>query len=201
MHPNKAFRHGDDAALIAWASRIGFAHLMIATADGPMVVHAPIVQTGPTTLSFHVARANRVHPHLDGARMIASVAGAEGYVSPNWYADGANQVPTWNYVAVELQGTVHALDEDGLVAQLDALAAAHEPRVLPDNPWTRDKMDETRFRAMLRAIAGFDLRVDQVRGTTKLSQNKSAGDRARVIAGLEQSGNAALADAMRSDGE
>lgn len=30
MHPNKVFRQGDDAALIAWASRIGFAHLLIA---------------------------------------------------------------------------------------------------------------------------------------------------------------------------
>ncbi len=197
MHPNPAFRHGDDASLIAWAAQIGLAHLAAATPSGPMVVHAPIVQTGPRSVSFHVARANRAHAQLDGARMIASISGADGYVSPNWYANGANQVPTWNYVAVELEGTVHALDEDGLVAQLDALAMAHEPRVSPENPWTRDKMEEARFRAMLRAIAGFELRIADVRGTTKLSQNKAADDRVRVIEALDRSGNPALASVMR----
>jgi len=197
MHPNPAFRPGDDAALIDWAARIGFAHLFIATPLGPMVAHAPIAAAGPQAVRFHVARANRIHAHLDGARMIASVTGAEGYVTPNWYADGASQVPTWNYVAAELEGVVHAIDEDGLVAQLDALAAAHEPRISPDNPWTRDKMDEARFRAMLRAIAGFELRIDAMRGTTKLSQNKPVADRERVIAGLAATGYDELARAMR----
>lgn len=197
MHPNPAFRHGDDAALIAWAAQIGFAHLVAATPAGPMVVHAPIVQRGPRSIRFHIARANRAYPYLGGARMIASVTGAEGYISPNWYANGVNQVPTWNYIAVELEGIAHPLDEDGLVEQLDALATAHEPRVNPDNPWTRDKMEEARFRAMLRAIAGFELQIDAVRGTIKLSQNKSAVDRAGVIQALDRNGNAALVSAMQ----
>ncbi len=128
--------------------------------------------------------------------MIASITGVEGYISPNWYADPGNQVPTWNYVAVELEGVVHPLDEDALIAQLDALAASHEPRVIPDSPWNRDKMDDARFRAMLRAIAGFELRIDAVRGTTKLSQNKPAADRDQVIDRLQASGNGSLATAM-----
>jgi transcriptional regulator len=59
-------------------------------------------------------------------------------------------------------------------------------------------MDDARFRQMLRAIAGFEVVVDTVRSTQKLSQNKSADDRARVIAGLARSGNAALAAAMQA---
>ena len=198
MHPNPAFRDSNDDALIAAADVAGFAHLFIATPDGPMVAHAPIVMAGDRAVRFHVARANRIHAHLDGAQMIASVTGVDGYITPNWYQDARSQVPTWNYVSIELQGSVIALDEDGLIDQLDRLAARHEPRVIPDNPWTRDKMDESRFRAMLRAIAGFELRIERVCGTTKLSQNKSETDRAQVINGLRASGNAALADVMQA---
>ncbi len=50
---------------------------------------------------------------------------------------------------------------------------------------------------MLRAIAGFELRIEAIRSTRKLGQNKSAADRAGTIAGLEATGNAALAAAMR----
>jgi transcriptional regulator len=198
MHPNPAFRAGDDAAVLQMAARIGFAHILLVTSEGPMAVHAPIVAAGDHAVRFHIARGNRAFRHLDGARLLLSIAGADGYISPNWYADPAPQVPTWNYTAIELEGTARLIDEDGLIAQLDALASLHEPRVLPENPWTRDKMDDARFRQMLRAIAGFEVVVDTVRSTQKLSQNKSADDRARVIAGLARSGNAALAAAMQA---
>lgn len=197
MHPNRAFR-ADQTAMLDWVERTGFAHIFVMTPDGPAVVHAPLVRRGDAALRFHIARANRAFSALDGARIVASISGVQGYVTPNWYVDGRQQVPTWNYVAVEIEGTARMLDEDGLVDQLDALAAAHEPRVLPDNPWTRDKMDEDRFRAMLRAICAFELSIETVRETVKLSQNKSAEDRQRVIDGLLASGNAPLAEAMQA---
>ena len=83
-----------------------------------------------------------------------------------------------------------------LVEHLDAVAAAHEPRVNPAAPWTRGKMDDTVFRRMLRGIVGFELAVTAVRATAKLSQNKSAADRVGVVAGLRAGGNHALANAM-----
>lgn len=195
MHPNRAFRA--DHAMLDWAAGIGLAHIFVMTEEGPAVVHAPVVRHGASALRFHMARGNRAFAALDGARIVASIAGPQGYITPNWYLDGRQQVPTWNYIAVEIEGVARLLDEDALIDQLDALAFEHEPRVIPDNPWTRDKMDEDRFRAMLRAIAAFELSIGAVRETVKLSQNKSADDRASVIAGLVASGNDALAQAMR----
>lgn len=193
MHPHPAFRP-DPAALLDQAAAIGFAHLFVATAAGPMVAHAPVTRHGEL-LRFHLARANRLHPHLDGAAVLASLAGPDGYVSPNWYVRPGNQVPTWNYVAVEIEGIARALPEAALLEQLDALADAHEPR--PD-PWTRAKTDPAAIAAMLRAIEGFELEVTAIRGTTKLSQNKSEADRAGVMAGLHARGHDALARAMNA---
>ena len=197
MHPNKAFRFDSDAAMLDWAFARGFAHIVAATADGPMVAHAPIVPAGDGAVRFHLARGNRLTALLDGARVILSIAGPDGYISPNWYAEPAQQVPTWNYVAVEIEGIARILDEQGLTEQLDSLAALHEPRVIPENPWTRAKLDDDRFRAMLRAIKGFEVRIEAVRGTSKLGQNKSDADRAGTVQGLTRSGNSALADLMR----
>ena len=198
MHPNKAFRFDSDAAMLDWAFARGFAHILAATAEGPMAAHAPIVPAGDTAARFHVARGNRLTPLLDGARVVLSVAGPDGYITPNWYADPAQQVPTWNYVAVEIEGTVRAIDEQGLIEQLDTLAAIHEPRVIPENPWTRAKMDDARFRAMLRAIIGFEVTIEAIRGTSKLGQNKADTDRLGAVEGLARSGNTALAELMRT---
>ncbi|WP_425228483.1 FMN-binding negative transcriptional regulator [Sphingomonas sp.] len=191
MHPNPAFRP-DAAALLDHAARIAFAHLFVATPAGSMVAHAPLTRHGER-LRFHLARANRLHPHLDGAAVLASLAAPEGYVSPNWYARPGNQVPTWNYLAIEIEGVARALPEAALLEQLDTLADAHEPR---PHPWTRAKADSATIAAMLRAIQGFEIEVTTIRGTAKLSQNKNAEDRAGVIAGLQAQGNHALAGAM-----
>lgn len=184
MHPNPAFRP-EETALLDRA--VGFAHLFAATPVGPMVAHAPLTRHGDE-LWFHLARGNRLFAHLDGVTVLASVAGPDGYVTPNWYAKPGNQVPTWNYTVVEVEGVAHALPEVALIEQLDALADRNEPR---PNPWTRAKTDPAAVAAMLRAIGGFRIEVTALRGTDKLGQNKAAADRAGAIAGLR-----ALANAM-----
>ena len=198
MHPNKAFRFESDTAMLDWAVARSFAHILAATAEGPMVAHAPIVPAGEGAVRFHLARTNRIVPLLDGARVVLSIAGPDGYITPNWYAEPAQQVPTWNYVAVEIEGVARTIDEDGLVALLDRLAEIHEPRVAPENPWTRAKMEDARSRAMLRAIIGFEVVIEAIRGTNKLGQNKQEADRAGTIQGLSRTGNTALADLMRA---
>ena len=127
--------------------------------------------------------------------MLVSVAGAEGYVSPNWYQRPGDQVPTWNYVAIEIDGTARVLSEVELVEQLDVLAAQHEPRANPAAPWTRRKMDDGVFLKMLRGIIGFEIVVAGVRTTTKLSQNKPPADRQAASATAKGTSNGTSARA------
>ncbi len=135
MHPNPAFRLGDEAAMRAFAAERSFAHIFASTGEGPMVAHAPVILTETGALRFHLARGNRMARHLDGAAVIASIAGPDAYISPDWYGT-EDQVPTWNYLAVEAEGTARLLDEAALAAQVDALSAMQEAR-LPKTPWTR----------------------------------------------------------------
>ena len=197
MHPNSAFRPRQDDLAELLVREIGFAAIFASTPDGPRVAHAPVVLSDDrATLQFHLARGNALTRHLSGASALAVVQGPDAYVSASWYTD-ADLVPTWNYVAIEMEGVARKLDGAELVAQLDTLSAAHEARSGANPPWTRAKMNPALFSKMTGAIVGFEMRIAAWRPTIKLSQNKSADERARVIAGVEASGHGALAQLMR----
>ncbi len=199
MHPNAHFAWRDIAAMRIFVATRGFAHIFAQTPDGPMVAHAPVVVTGDGNLQFHLARANRLVAHLDGAAALVSITGDDAYVSPDWYAK-PDQVPTWLYRAVEADGTVRRLNRGGLVAQLDALSAAMEQPLAPKPVWTRGKMADGKFEAMLPGIVGFEMTVTALRGTLKMNQHKPSEDIASLVAALRGQGRedvVALIEAFR----
>jgi transcriptional regulator len=193
VHPNRAFHWTDEEEMLAFVGEVSFATIC---AEGPAVVHAPLLVAAPDRLLFHVSRANRAVERLEGARAIASVLGPDCYISPDWY-ESAGQVPTWNYVAVEAEGPLRRLDQAELADSLDGLSRAHEERLAPKPVWTRDKMAPGRFEAMLKAIAGFELKIEALRGTRKLGQHKGLEDRRRVAEALAALGRAEAAELMR----
>ena len=197
MHPTPAFRHDDRELLETLIDEIGFGTVFAATPDGPRVAHTPLLSTADGAVQFHLARGNALVRHLDGATALAVVTGPDGYISPRWYADD-QQVPTWNYVAVELEGRVRRMDEDGLLGCLEMLTVRHEARVTAGKSWTMDKLTAENRRRLLGAIVGFEMEVQAWRPTLKLSQNKTADERARVAAGLEAEGSPAIAQLMRT---
>ncbi len=192
MHPNRAFAWEDRDEMLGFVAAIAFCTV---AADGPMVAHVPVVVAPPDRIRFHVARGNRAR--LDGRRAIVSCLGPDAYVSPDWYGT-PEQVPTWNYLAVEAEGPLRRLDEAELTALLDALGAAHEARLAPKPAWTRAKMSVSRFEAMLKEIAGYELLIEDLRGTRKLGQHKSDAERAAAANGLAPF-NPELAALMRPD--
>ncbi|HWW59088.1 MAG TPA: FMN-binding negative transcriptional regulator [Sphingopyxis sp.] len=197
MHPNSAFRPREDDLAELLVREIGFAAIFAGTPDGPRVAHAPVVLSDDrTALQFHLARGNALTRHLGGATTLAVVQGPDAYVSASWYAD-ADQVPTWNYVAIEMEGLARKLDDAALIALLDTLSAQHEARVAANPPWTRDKMNPALFSKMTGAIVGFEIRITAWRPTFKLSQNKPTEERERVIKGVEATGHGALGQLMR----
>jgi transcriptional regulator len=198
MHPNSAFRWDDRHALRAFAEEIGFGMILATTPDGPRVAHAPFVFLDEDRIGFHLARGNGIAKHLHGGEALMVVNGPDAYISPDWYGLDHNQVPTWNYLALELQGAVTRMDRDALVAQVEALSAAQEARLSPKPAWTRDKMDESIFDKMLGAIIGFELRITAWRGTAKLGQNKPVEARAGAAAALDARGQSAVAHLMRT---
>lgn len=196
MHPNSLFRHDDRATLETLIDEIGFGAVFAQTPDGPRVAHVPLVSTGDGAVHFHLARGNALTRHIAGSTALAVVNGPDAYVSPRWYAD-KGQVPTWNYVALELEGPIREMDDDGLHGLLETIGERHEARIAVGTPWRPKDVPADLWSKLAKGIVGFELEVRAWRPTFKLSQNKSPEERLRVAEALEANGSAALAALMR----
>jgi transcriptional regulator len=196
MHPNSKFQLVEREAMAAIVREIGFGTVVVQTEGGLRAVHVPFLVDGDR-VRFHVSRRNDVYDALsEGCEALLLVEGPHAYISPDWYGL-EDRVPTWNYVAVEIIGPVVPLDPAGLAALVDALSDAHEARLLPKPAWSKDKMSAGRYEGLLKAIAGFELRATQWRGTAKVDQDKPAEVRERLAAALEAEGDPAMAAVMR----
>lgn len=181
MHPNRAFDWEDRDGALRFAADRTFAHLFTASGDDLFVVHVPIAVIDGR-VRFHVARRNRIAEHLADRPVLISVSGREAYQSANWYVS-ENQVPTWHYEAVEIEGVGRALSQEELVGLLDAQSERFEGEHSPERPWTRGKMDPAKFEAMTKAIVGYEVEPTEVRGTRKFNQHKTAEDLAATVDG------------------
>ena len=188
MHPAKPFHVDDRDTLLAFVRAHPFVTIAAAVGGRPFTAQAPVVirelDFGEVALDFHLSRGNALAPYVvESFRAVALATGPDAYVSPDWYGS-EDQVPTWNYVSAEAEGLVAPLSDAEFVALLDDLSAQEEAHLAPKKPWTRDKMSPGRFEAMMRGIIGCRLTVERLEGTWKLSQNKTAADRAGVLAAL-----------------
>lgn len=194
MHPNPLFRSDDRALLETLIDEIGFGMIFAPTPDGPRVAHTPVLRTAPDRLQFHIARGNALTRHIDDATVLAVINGPDSYVSPRWYENRAT-VPTWDYVALELEGRATQLDDEALDALLYELIERHESRLGGDR-WSATETPPQLWDDLRTAIVGFELEILAWRPTLKLSQNKNAAERARIAEGLEAAGSSALARLM-----
>ncbi|BBC74198.1 negative transcriptional regulator [Altererythrobacter sp. B11] len=199
MHPAAAFHTPDRALHEMLIEQIGFGMVFAATPAGPRVAHTPLVSTGDGAVQFHLSNRNALTPHLEGGTALLLVNGPDAYVSPRWYED-ARTVPTWNYIALEMEGRVRRMAPEGLAGLLGTIGAREEARLGGDQPWRPEDVPAQQWDALFRGITGFEMEVAEWRPTFKLSQNKPAEDRERVADALENGGGSGIAQLMRSLG-
>ena len=133
--------------------------------------------------------------------MLVIFRGNESYISPNWYPsqpETHRHVPTWNYQAVHVHGTLHIRhDEPFLRGVVARLTRDHERQSAQPRPWKMTDAPRDYVQQMLGAIVGIEVRVARMEGKWKLGQNREARDREGAAAGLERLGETLTAEAMR----
>jgi transcriptional regulator len=135
------------------------------------------------TLWGHLAAGNPQCDTLNGSEALATFGGPHAYVSPGWYGVQPS-VPTWDYAAVHVSGTLEPVTDPEQVAASLQRMAAWDPVGFDVGAMAPD------YRArMIAGVRAFTLRPRKVEAQWKMSQNRSVGDRARVIAALEAQGD------------
>lgn len=189
MYRPHAFALDDAGVLREVLRRRVFVTLATVRDGGILFAYAPVV-VEEGGIRFHLAIRNPMAAMEDGAHVSLSCLAADAYVSPDWYRTIV-AVPTWNYIAVEGEGTVRRLPREELHKLLTDLSAQEEQKLAPKAPWTMDKIAPERTQMMLNAIVGFEMKFDRLEGKFKLSQDKPDEDVQGVIDGLEARGDAA----------
>ncbi len=191
MHPNPAFHTQDAAANLEFARARAFGVLAVAAGeDAPMLSHVPfLLDADGVWAHLHLVRSNPIARALrDGAlKARIAVSGPDSYVSPDWYGV-ADQVPTWNYIAVHLTGVLELRPQEDLHALLDRQSAHFETQLAPKPPWTTGKMSDGVIESMMRQIVPCAMRVEAVDGTWKMNQNKPDDVRLRAAEQVGASG-------------
>lgn len=193
MYVPPAFREDDLSALHGVIREARLGNLVTATAEGLIATPLPLFlvpDEGPHgTLYGHLARANPQWKQAPVGLAMAIFAGPDAYITPSWYAtkrEHGKVVPTWNYVAVHAYGAAEFFEDP--VRLLDAvrrLTKLHEGG--RPTPWAVSDAPPDFIRGQLRGIVGLRLPIERIEGKRKMSQNRSAEDRAGVAAGLAAS--------------
>jgi transcriptional regulator len=205
MHPNPIYHRTTDARAFDLVRDRAFGQITLTGPDGLLASHIPVLLApDETTLDMHLVRSNPILRLLDTPQdALLAVMGPDGYVSPDWYG-ADDQVPTWNYAAVQIRGTLEALDHATMHDMLDRQSAHFEDQ-LPKTPWTTAKMTPDVLEKMMRQIVPCRMTITDVQSTFKLNQNKPDDVRLRAADAMESSGigmeTATLAALMRNPPE
>lgn len=185
------FAESDEARIAVFVAAHPLATLAGVEDGRPIADHLPFICTDRLapggTLIAHAARGNATVRLGDrGAEVLLVFSGASAYVSPSFYPSKARThevVPTWNYVAVHVRGTLQAVhDEAEKLAIVTALTDRMEaPRPAP---WKVTDAPAPYISKMLAGIVGLRCEVRSVTAKTKASQNRTAEDRRGVAEGL-----------------
>lgn len=212
MYQPPHFREDDPAALFELIRAHPLGLLVSSGVEGPVANLLPF-QAIPGraergVLRAHMARANTQWQEIKaGAPVLVVFQGTNAYVTPSWYEakqQTGKVVPTWNYAMVQVRGTATIFeDAEWLRGQVGELTATHE--AVRAQPWAVDDAPEDFVRAQLKGIVGMEIEITSIIGKWKVSQNRPAGDIAKVADGFasasEPHANAEMANLVRRYGE
>jgi transcriptional regulator len=182
MYVPKKFKESDPIRLNELISSYPFGSLITFDNGRPFASHIPFI-SDENGLLCHLAKANPQCGHLRQRNEVLCVfQGPHSYVSPSWLESPG--VPTWNYAVVHVYGVPSTIEATSALASLVERFPRHFEAGSPD-PW-KPNYDER----LLSAIIGIEIRITEIQGKFKLSQNRPLVDRRNVIARLESAGDA-----------
>ncbi|KFF05120.1 FMN-binding negative transcriptional regulator [Flavobacterium reichenbachii] len=190
MYTPDLYKNENPEEIRAFLKENSFGILINQTNGKLCATHIPIEleinEHGKEILQGHISKLN---PQADGFaendQVLAVFTGPHSYISSSWY-DHEN-VPTWNYIAVHVYGRIKIVDEAAAIEQLKKLVDKYE--VNSENPVRVEDLSAKTMREA-RGIFGFEIEIDEIQATKKLSQNRDALNYKNIISQLEKTENA-----------
>jgi transcriptional regulator len=187
----KHFAQTNQAIILETIRELGAAELITFGSNGIEASYLPLlINDEATVIRGHFARANQQWKHVDpNVPALACWRGPDTYISPSLYPtkqEHGKVVPTWNFITIQIRGTVVIHDDPQWVEELvRSLTTVHEAGSA--QPWSVDDAPRGYIDSMIAAIVGVEVLVTSIEAKWKLSQNKTPAEIEGVIDGLRTS--------------
>ena len=201
MHIPDIYKNNNPEEIRSFLKANGFG-ILVTNKDGKsLATHIPLVfeskNEGTEILHAHISKVNEQVSHIEnGAEVLCIFNGPHSYVSSSWY--DFEEVPTYNYIAVQVRGTLKILDKAGLRASVKSLMEKYEAP--QKNPVDMEELSDKTMR-QISGIIGFEIAIHSIEAAYKLSQNRDDKNHTAVVERLRETANPnekAVADAMEN---
>jgi len=175
MYPPEKYLETDKDKIYRVIENFCLATLISNTENDVLVTQLPLILNRRNgrkdTLIGHLDRNNPHSKHLDAKKVTALFHGPDAYISPNVYE--SSQLPTWNFVSVHVKGTAYVMDSSAALKEsMIDMTSRLEPE---DDPYDLEA-DSEKMEALLPYVVGFEIKIEDMVGRFKLSQDKSEKD-------------------------
>lgn len=167
--------------------------ILVSQVDGkPWATHIPLEldtdDNGKDILVSHIAKANPQWKQFsETTEVLCIFNGAHSYVSSSWYQE--EEVPTWNYIAVHVYGTLKVIDENAVIASMHKLVDKYEQN--SQCPVSINNLSPQTMR-QVKGVVGFKIDITEIQAAKKLSQGREQ-DHPRIIEELKKQHPQAIA--------
>ncbi|MYM59992.1 FMN-binding negative transcriptional regulator [Vibrio sp. OCN044] len=180
MHIPEKWKMNSEKEIFSFIKENSFASVI---SDDLEASHLPLLldenEGEKGTLYGHFSRANHHWKRIDGAKVLVIFSGPHSYISPTWYKTSP-AVPTWNYSAVHVIGTVQLIDEGTTFKTLDETVKIYDPTIV---------ISESFKTKLSKGIVGFKISISSLQGKEKLGQHRSKEDQLGVTSALSKAGD------------
>jgi transcriptional regulator len=189
MYTPDIYKNEDSESIKTFLKENSFGILINQTNGKLCATHIPIEleinADGKEILQGHISKLNpQAEGFIENDQVLAVFSGPHSYISSSWY-DHEN-VPTWNYIAVHVYGRIRITDETATIDSLKKLVDKYEAN--SENPVRVENMSAKTMREA-RGIIGFEIEIDEIQATKKLSQNRDDHNYTNIISELEKTEN------------
>lgn len=189
MYIPNIYRNENRSEILRFIEENSFAILVNQSNDKINATHIPLFieesNDNQLILSGHISKLNPQSENFaENGTVLAIFSGAHSYISSSLYDH--EEVPTWNYISVHVEGKIEVLDKEQTLLHLENLVNKYEKN--SENPISTKSLSEKTMR-QASGILAFNIIVTNIDAVKKLSQNKNEITKKSIISHLEKSEN------------
>jgi len=191
MYGFSYFKEKDKQVILDFMEENTFAFLTGSFLSGEQVAtQIPVLleeREGELYIQGHIMRNTDHHKaFVENPNILVVFNGPSAYVSASWYSNP--QIgSTYNYMSVHINGKIQFMSSDELIQFMRKFTLKFEKQ--NTNSLTiYDNLPNEFLAKMMPAIIGFEIKVEKIDNTFKLSQNRDKKSYLNIISKLEEQG-------------